>query len=232
MTRTLIYGMQSSGASLFAYFLSQRPETIGIIDLWHGCLAPDLAADTARDVVLKCVVTERWSFEDHVRSFQPDVKILFLRDEDANRRSLSTKPYRNKSGSIERKFQIVNECRNHLSWFDHVVHYETFTGQPGTCLEQLGDLADLGYYAFRRSRDEIIDFNSKNSRWCRKNHLRSWSFGNIHWDEGLMRAAEASVRYRRVRVASSVDVEPAFPARGLNEIEELQQLVGVPGRTQ
>ena len=39
--RILVYGMQSSGASLFTYFLAQRPDTIAVIDLWDGVVAPD-----------------------------------------------------------------------------------------------------------------------------------------------------------------------------------------------
>ena len=34
MMRLLLYGLQSSGASLFAYFLAQVPDSVAVIDLW------------------------------------------------------------------------------------------------------------------------------------------------------------------------------------------------------
>jgi len=58
--KTLIYGMQSSGASLFAYWLSQQNQCLSIIDLYHDQLAPSLDHD---NVVLKCVVTKNILFK-------------------------------------------------------------------------------------------------------------------------------------------------------------------------
>ena len=38
--RIIVYGMQSSGASYFTYFLAQKTNYIGVIDLWSSELAP------------------------------------------------------------------------------------------------------------------------------------------------------------------------------------------------
>jgi len=76
--RILVYGMQASGASLFTYYLAQKPSTVAIIDLWAYYVAPNLQTDTT--CLLKAIVTTDIALEQHLTSYQPDLKILFLRD--------------------------------------------------------------------------------------------------------------------------------------------------------
>jgi hypothetical protein len=47
--RLLIHGMQSSGASLFSFLMSQEPETLAIVDCWGGIVPAfdDYAGDWA-----------------------------------------------------------------------------------------------------------------------------------------------------------------------------------------
>src|SRR5688500_15155867 len=95
--RIFVYGMQASGASLFTYYLAQQPATVAVIDLWAYYVAPNLSTDTP--CVLKAVVTTDIALEQHLASYQPDLKILFLRDPVQNFISLYTKEYRDIGGS-------------------------------------------------------------------------------------------------------------------------------------
>src|SRR5690349_15288916 len=115
--RILVYGMQSSGASLFTYFLAQRPDTIAVIDLWDGVVAPDFQ-DVQKDVIVKCVVAPVTPLEGHLVSFKPDVKILFVRSKQSNEESLSLKSYRNDGGKMEEKFAELQTRIEQPSGFD------------------------------------------------------------------------------------------------------------------
>jgi hypothetical protein len=175
--------MQSSGASLFAMFLAQRPDTVAIIDLWDGFLAPDLS-DCKRDVVLKCVIAPVIPLDSHLASFKPDFKILFVRSKESNLKSLSTKNYRNDSGKMGDKFaelDLLLKAPNEL--FDFVIHYEDFLKDRSKVLAALGELASPEYFEFKRTKYDILDFNRTHSAWCRKYYRRRWSFGNIHFDK-------------------------------------------------
>jgi hypothetical protein len=57
--RVLLYGMQSSGASILAFALAQKPDCLAFVDIWNMFwnmfAAPELETD--RDCVAKAVVT-------------------------------------------------------------------------------------------------------------------------------------------------------------------------------
>jgi hypothetical protein len=161
--------MQSSGASLYAFYLSQGDRTIGIVDLNNHRLAPFV--ETSLDVVIKCVVTTRWTLEQHISSFKPDKTVLFLRDPYDVYRSLSNKVYANKSGSIQDKFRVLENTFLGKDKFDEVVYFEDFVAQ------------NKGYN-FHRSPEEVRTFNNSNSDWCRENPAKSgpeggWGFGKL-----------------------------------------------------
>jgi hypothetical protein len=61
--RLLIYGMQSSGASLFAFLLSQEPETLAVVDCWGG-IAPAFDGYLG-DIVLDRDDYQAWRREPH-----------------------------------------------------------------------------------------------------------------------------------------------------------------------
>jgi hypothetical protein len=173
--------MQSSGASLFTLFLAQRPETIAVIDLWDGVVAPDLSK-VQKDVIVKCVVAPVIPLEKHVASFKPDVKILFLRSKASNVESLSEKSYRNDGGRMEDKFAQLDNHMQQKDAFDYVINYEDFLNDRSKVLATLGGLAAPEYYEFKRTKQDILDFNRTHSEWCRKYYRRQWSFGNIHFE--------------------------------------------------
>ncbi len=121
--KILIHGMQSSGASLFTFFLSQIENTIGVIDLFSPHLCPPLKSDNKHFIVIKTTVAKnivnpnkipdqktvkrlinigiksrslilnKNPLSAHIESFRPDKKILFLRNPYENYLSLRTKKY-------------------------------------------------------------------------------------------------------------------------------------------
>jgi hypothetical protein len=191
--KALVYALQSSGASLFTYFMGQRPGSIAVIDLRARAgrlpmrrstpVAPFL--ESASPIVLKCVVTVEAPFERHVESFRPDCTILFLRDPHANAASLRGKAYERHGGGLEEKLQMLEGCfRSHES-FDAVICYEDFVhDRAGTVdrLDELGWNASQGYYDFDRSLDEIVRYNCAESAWCARHRRTRWGTGNIRGD--------------------------------------------------
>jgi hypothetical protein len=171
--KTLIYGLQSSGASLFAYFLSQKPDTIGIIDLYHDRLAPTL--DIESDIVLKCTINNRYHFNEHVEKFQPDLKILFIRDPIQNALRLSQKRWANWSGTVVEKLALAESyVANWRKYFDVLITHEEFM------YRKIKVLPVDEFYNFPRSVSEIVEFSCTASDWCKNEWLKSWGIGDIH----------------------------------------------------
>ena len=210
--KALVYGLQSSGASLFTYFMGQRQGSIAIIDLraragrlpmWRFTpVAPRLTS--ASPIVLKCVVTVDVPFERHVESFRPDRTILFLRNPIANAASLRGKSYERHGGALEDKLRLLEDCFRRRSGFDAVICYEDFVrDRAGTVdrLEKLGWSATPGYYDFDRSLEEIVAYNRAESPWCAQYHGTRWGTGNIRGDrveQGLVEKALPPSRRERV----------------------------------
>lgn len=160
--RTLIYGMQSSGASLFTYFLCQKPNTIGVIDLFNKHIAPAFLDVKEIDIILKCVITTRYFFVKHAKNFRANKKILFIRNPYANYVSLKTKPWKNQGGSMENKFRILERVfqkRNKL--FNLMVTYEDFINKNDVVmnLKNVGIDVNDSFYNFNRSVADIRRFN-------------------------------------------------------------------------
>jgi hypothetical protein len=177
--KTLVYGMQSSGASLFAYFLAQRRESIGVIDLYHDRLAPDL--HSRHDIILKCTINNSHSLRDHQRSFRPDVSILFVRDPVQNAIRLATKPWKEFGGTVREKLALMNDyLANWKDHFDFVVTYEDFLYRRAAIVELLH--VDSSYYSFPRSVEEVVQFSCAHSAWCRETYRSAWGTGDIRSD--------------------------------------------------
>jgi hypothetical protein len=169
--KTLIYGMQSSGASLFTYWLSQQENSLSVIDLYYNQLMPRLDHD---DVVVKCVVSKEFSIENQVNSFKPDRVILFVRNPVENYLSLSEKVYANYGGLIKEKFAIMDSCIGQKK-YDIIVRYEDFI--MGRVPDGIGSMS---YFNFNRTLDDIKKYNFIHSEWCRFNFRKKWGIGNIH----------------------------------------------------
>jgi hypothetical protein len=155
--RLLVHGMQSSGATLFTYFLAQRAGCLALVDIVNNYAAPRI--ETALDAVAKCVVTTAYPIAIHQARFRPDRTILLLRDPRDNYASLKAKPYRNHSGLIDEKFALLDTLFAERDRFDAVVHYEDFVDRDPAVLEQVSALGwpvQADQYAFGRNFEEIL----------------------------------------------------------------------------
>lgn len=181
--RVLVYGLQSSGASLLAYFLAQKPGALALTDVYSGEVAPALDDARAEDIVVKCVITATHPLERHCASFKPDKTVLVVRHPYHNLASLRSKPYRDDDGSPERKLSILEgvfQQRKRL--FDATVLYEDFLFRPEKVAARLRGAsiaASEDFLAFKRSRRDLQEFNAAHSAWCREHYQKSFDFGNI-----------------------------------------------------
>lgn len=176
--------MQSSGASLFTYFLGQIPDTVVVIDLWSECVAPKLK--TKKNCILKATMNPHFDIEDHLRNYRPSVTVLYIRNPVQNYLSLDTKPYRDWMGVAEEKFKVLERVYLRKdSLFDLVVYFEDFLNNPTDIaikLYKFGLDIPSNAIEFNRSAEEIITFNKKHSVWCRNNYEGKWELGNIHFN--------------------------------------------------
>jgi len=160
--KTLIYGMQSSGASLFTYFMGQNPNAVVVIDLFNKHLAPFLDFEEA---ILKCVVTNKYSWNQHYESFKPDNTILFVRNPFDNYTSLKRKAWRCENGRMHDKFPILEQEFIERDKFDAVVHYEDLVIRPEQVVEDLagkGFHVDSSFLEFKRDIQQMAVFNHAN----------------------------------------------------------------------
>jgi hypothetical protein len=163
--------MQSSGASLFSFFLSQLPRP-GICDLYIDCLAPPIEL---KECVLKCAINTKYKLEDHIDSYQPDVSILFVRDEKENIASLKKYEYRNWHGTIEDKLELLHYYRKNWN-FDYVINKKDFLTNQSKILNELKNLVRPDFYEFNYKKSEIVRLGND---WCKKEFGKKWNFGNI-----------------------------------------------------
>lgn len=157
--RLLVYGMQSSGASLFTFFLAQRRDCLPFIDILNNYAAPRL--DTGLDAVAKCVITTAYSLDEHIERFQPDRTLLFLRHPCHNYYSLQSKNYRNHSGLIDEKFSLLDTVFRQRDRFDAVVTYEDFLDNDPAVFARLADIGwpvDEYFFDYGRSQNDMVEF--------------------------------------------------------------------------
>jgi len=175
--RYLIYALQSSGSSLFAYLLSQRSNTIGIIDLYNQELAPshsEFPSDI--DVILKCTVSKFYTIKDHIESFEPHKVIYFTRDYQEVEKSLITKSYSELGGTISEKINHFDACKDFI--FDYRYSFSDMMNKKNMWLIY------YKYYSLSRSLTDIIEFNKAKSKWCEEGLGTKWFVGNIHLQDG------------------------------------------------
>jgi hypothetical protein len=159
--KVLLYGMQSSGASILAFTLAQKPGSLAFVDIWNMFAAPELETD--RDCVAKAVVTTAFSLEVHRRRFRPEVTVLFLRHPVDTYESLFGKSYANEAGLIDEKFSVLEEVFRGRTGFDHIIHYEDFVFSPQSVIAFFARIGwDIGFDAlfFRRTHREIEQENA------------------------------------------------------------------------
>ena len=107
--KILVYGMQSSGASIITYFLAQKPDTLAFLDIFNKEIAPAMDSAKDTDIVIKCTINPNIPLKKHLDSFKPDKTILVLRHPYYNYASLKNKRF---SGSIDNKFRVLEDCFN------------------------------------------------------------------------------------------------------------------------
>lgn len=157
--RLLIYGMQSSGASTFAYLLAQRPGCIALVDVPNNYAAPRLEARAP--ALAKCVMTTGFPLDVHVERFRPDATVLLLRRPYDNYYSLMSKPWRNHCGLIDEKFELLDRVFAGRDRFDAVVAYEDFVARrPGVpdAVRALGWPVEDGWFDLPRSHEDMVRF--------------------------------------------------------------------------
>ncbi len=196
--RIFCYGAQSSGASLFCYWLSQLQDYLSVLDLYVRERAPSRACLSNEKIILKATVSHL-DVNEQIKRFAPDKKILFLRDPCQNYISLSSKPYRDFGLSMEDKFKKLNDIvRNGTSDFDAIVKFEDFVEKREETVQLLNDSgipASMDNYLFSRSVEEIVNFSKANSAFLEETYKVTWAEGNIHKRsaEGRLRAATRPV---------------------------------------
>jgi hypothetical protein len=159
--RVLLYGLQSSGASVLAFTLAQKPDSLAFVDIWNTYAAPEISA-VNQDIVAKVVVTTAFGLEMHRRRFRPDATILVLRHPCDTYDSLFGKSYANENGLVDEKFSLLDGVFRAGTEFDHILYYEDFAFCPGNVIAQcqrLGWAIDEGALLFARSPREIQDAN-------------------------------------------------------------------------
>ena len=170
--KLLIYALQSSGASAFAYLMSQRKDVISILDLYNEELAPSIFHPDY-DIIVKCTVSNSYSLLDHVNSFKPDKVILFTRDINDVIASLMNKPHANKGGGISEKIEIFNKELNG-NLYSLKFSYDDMINQN---IGSLDFFIDSSAYKTSRTVEEIIDFSNQNCLWCKDNYKKKWQIG-------------------------------------------------------
>ena len=161
--RLLVHGMQSSGATAFTLMLAQRPDCLALVDVPNNFAAPRVAS--ARDFVVKVVITTAYPLPVHIERFRPDRVVLFLRDPREIYASLRTKHYRNHSGLISEKFMMLDELFASRERFDAVIEYEEFVERRESvhlAMRDLGWPIDHTYYQFERRHKELLLYGSMN----------------------------------------------------------------------
>lgn len=184
--RVLVYSMQSSGGSLFTFLLAQIPNSIGIIDLWGEKLAPLI--DTNSTLIVKAIATTFQNYKENVKRIRPNLQVLFIRNPFNIYLSLDKKYYRDDGGiTAEDQMRLLEKMfiKRH-QYFDLTICYEHFTKSPSTVIKKLNEKGlaiSEKSLEFKRTMDEILEYNSEHCPWCKEKFKVEWSFGNIHVDK-------------------------------------------------
>jgi hypothetical protein len=171
--------MQSSGASVLAFTLAQKPGSLAFIDIWNMFAAPE--HETEMFCAAKVVVTTAYMLEVHRKRFRPDITLLVLRHPVDNYDSLFGRSYANESGLMDEKFALLEEVFRAGAGFDEIAYYEDFVFRPRDVIAQFNRFGwQVGCEAllFGRSVREIEDANAAA---CPSLSGRlKYGFGNLH----------------------------------------------------
>ena len=179
--RVLIHGLQSSGATLFAYCLSQNANILPVLDV-HVLFPIDRFIDVPQsmDIVAKCTVSTYIPFNVQKTLYKPDITILFNRDSQEVRDSLRLKYYRDEGGSPDAKISIAEKMNP--SDYDYVLSYDSFLRDTHGTIDKLSPLLEWlkidDFYGQKRTLSDMADCCNKYSSWCRTHWNDGFGFGN------------------------------------------------------
>lgn len=180
--RLLVYGMQSSGATLVAVLLSQDHATLAVPDVFCGQVAtPASVFPEDRRVVTKATVAADRTLGDHLCSFRPDRTVLVLRHPCQTVASLCRKPYASDGGPIDIKLARLEETFAARASFDAVVCYEDVVLQPAVAVDALRTIAPgltLDAWTMRRHLDEI-EGDARTVPALDETYITAWGGGNV-----------------------------------------------------
>lgn len=136
--RVLLFGLQSSGASIVTQFLGQIPGSLALVDLWcgHRMFPAELFPDD-RPVFAKATLACTRSLSEHVEAFRPARRILVLRHPCHNHVSLGRKSYRDHGGRMREKFRRLEGTFRERHRFDLTLRYEDLIHAPDGFLDRL-----------------------------------------------------------------------------------------------
>jgi hypothetical protein len=178
--RVLLYGMQSSGASLMALLAAQGPRTLAVVDLWNPEPAPALEHDGP--VVLKATVGPV-GFPAQIERFGPTATVLVLRDPVDQISVLAGESYRDYAAPLAQKLATFERVfARHATEFTLVLEYEELVRRPAVTAAALGALGlELPPDAaeFPRSLETVVAYACEVSTWCRDNLRRRWGTGRV-----------------------------------------------------
>jgi hypothetical protein len=210
--RSLVYGMQSSGATLVALLLAQEPEAVACLDVACGRLAPPAAAyPTDRASVVKVTVSTDQTLDQQRARVAPDRTVLVLRHPCHVYSSLVRKKYATTGGTPDDKLRRL-EARDR-GGFDVVVRYEDLVFRPALVQAQLaasGVPLPADAAAFARSRQDVMDA-TRAIPALDATFMHVWDKGNVD-PRGIDRTkvfkrVSPSVRAHVARVAPELTAE-------------------------
>lgn len=187
--RILVYGLQSSGASLFTYFLGQLQNSFALIDVSARRKAPVASffqnyEQKNTKIITKCTITAI-PYQNIVDLYKPDLRILFIKNPFQNFMSLKQKRYRRTGGTLFNKIRLLESYFNQSEQlFDCVIKYEDFLNNRELVISQLNKIGldvNKEMYNFNKDVMEVSSEGLKNKWKLNRIDVRV-GYGNIHLD--------------------------------------------------
>jgi hypothetical protein len=173
--------MQSSGATLVALLLAQRVESVAILDVYCGRLAPPAAAFPVEcPAIVKATVSGACTFADQRARFEPDHTVLVLRHPCHMAVSLLRKPYAEMGGTVDEKLVRFEQAFRERDSFDVAVRYEDLVFRPALVVDSLRAVdptLSAAALALGRTPAEIVTA-ARRVRALEVEFLSSWAKGN------------------------------------------------------
>lgn len=186
----MLVGLQSSGSSVVATLLSQRPDTLGIIDTWirhanqeeqsreyEKLLEPAMGKYPR---LLGKITLRTWDAFSQVglwsEILNADRMVFVVRNPYCNAQSLKEKPYR---GSIGKKLKqmeklVLSDTAPVLFFEDLIFRQEEFMKQ----MDFWG--VDPEHFNFPRNPFDITAQSNAEVPWCKKHYPHNVGTGNVH----------------------------------------------------